>query len=239
MGLLDVPAPLLSSVDELLAPVLPPVARLVLWAALGAFLSMELYRFLSPQERIADTRLALADSRQQLDQFDGEFRDAWPHMRQTLGLALRRIALVLPATVAASLPLLVLIVWADNSYGRMYPPPGAAVSVQVPGDYQGRWLSSEGGVPHARVVDSAGNPVAEVPVAKPTSVIHKRRWWNALISNPAGYLSDSLPFDRIDISMARRQILPVGPKWIRGWEPLFFAAMIAFALTLKTVRRIE
>jgi hypothetical protein len=239
VGLLDLPAPLLSTVDDWLAPVLPPAARLVLWAAVAALLCMELYRLLSPQERIADTRLALADSRQRLDRFDGEFHDAWPHMRQTLGLALRRIGLVLPATFAASLPLLVLIVWTDNRYGPIYPPPDAAVSVQVPGAYEGRWVGGAGGVPHARVVDRAGNPVAEVPVAKPAAVIHKRRWWNALISNPAGYLSDALPFDRIDISMARRQILPVGPDWIRGWEPLFFAAMVAFALAFKTVRRIE
>lgn len=238
MGVLDLPSPVLSAVDEWLGPLLPPAVRLLVWAALGALLSMELYRLLSPQARIAQAKQAYEDVRRRVAGFDGEFEEIWPDMRRMISLALRRIVLVFPATIAASLPLLAVIIWLDSQYGATYPPVSEPVTVSVPGDFQGHWIETNAGTPHAQVTDPSGSPVADIAVAKPVPVIHKWLWWNTLIGNPGGYLDDALPFDRIDIALPRLQVLPVGPSWLRGWEATFFAAMIVFALTLKSVRRI-
>ncbi|MDX8464037.1 hypothetical protein, partial [Mesorhizobium humile] len=129
MGLLDMPSPVLSALDNWLTPVLPSSAKLVLWAALGAFLGMELYRVISPQKRIAEIKLAYARTQQSVADFEGEFQEAWPLLRRMLALALQRVALVFPATIAASLPLLLVVVWLDSRYGDVYPPPDASVGV--------------------------------------------------------------------------------------------------------------
>jgi hypothetical protein len=236
MGVLDIPSPYLSAVDDWLTHFMPAAMTLVLWAAAGAVLCMELYRLTSPQRHIAEIKLALVRARRQVAEFDGEMEEAWPHIRRMLSLAMHRVAITLPATVVASLPLLLVIVWLDNRYGDAYPPPNVPVSVQVAGGFEGRWVNGGGDVPRAAVVDRGGAPVAEVPVAEPVSIIHKRRWWNMLIGNPAGYLPDDLPFDRIDIALPRQQILSVGPAWLRGWEAIFFAALILVSLGFKTVR---
>lgn len=236
MGVLDLPSPYLTAVDDWLAHFMPAAMTLVIWAAAGSVLCMELYRLTSPQKHIAEIKLALERSRRQVAEFDGEMEEAWPHIRRMLSLAMHRVAITFPATIVASLPLLLVIVWLDNRYGDAYPPPGVPVSVQVAGGFEGRWVNGDGGPPRAAVVDRGGAPVAEVPVAEPVSIIHKRRWWNALIGNPAGYLPDNLPFDRIDIALPRRQVLSVGPAWLRGWEPTFFVALILFSLGFKTVR---
>ncbi|AZO31439.1 hypothetical protein [Mesorhizobium sp. M1B.F.Ca.ET.045.04.1.1] len=238
MGLLDMLSPVLSALDNWLTPVLPSSARLVLWAALGAFLCMELYRVLSPQKRIAEIKLAYARTQQSVADFEGEFQEAWPLLRRMLALALRRVALVFPATIAASLPLLLIVVWLDSRYGDVYPPPDASVGVKVSGDFKGRWVNGSNGVPHAQIVDRAGSAIADVPVTQAVSVIQKWRWWNVLIGNPAGYLPEDLPFDRIDLGLPRQQVLGVGPAWLRGWEGIFFAATILVALMLKSVRGI-
>ncbi|MET3591212.1 MULTISPECIES: hypothetical protein [Mesorhizobium] len=238
MGLLNMPSPVLSALDNWLTPFLPSSARLVLWAALGAFLCMELYRVLSPQKRIAEIKLAYARTQQSVADFEGEFQEAWPLLRRMLALALRRVALVFPATIAASLPLLLIVVWLDSRYGDVYPPPDASVGVKVSGDFKGRWVNGSNGVPHAQIVDRAGSAIADVPVTQAVSVIQKWRWWNVLIGNPAGYLPDDLPFDRIDLGLPRQQVLGVGPAWLRGWEGIFFAATILVALMLKSVRGI-
>lgn len=238
MGLLDMPSPVLSALDDWLTPFLPSSAKLVLWAALGAFLGMELYRLLSPQKRIAEIKLAYARTQQSVADFEGEFQEAWPLLRRMLALALQRVALVFPATIAASLPLLLVVVWLDSRYGDVYPPPDASVGVDVSGDFKGRWVNGGNGVPHARIVDRTGAAIADVPVTQAVSVIQKWRWWNVLIGNPAGYLPDDLPFDRIDLGLPRQQVLAVGPAWLRGWEGIFFAATILVALMLKSVRGI-
>lgn len=240
MGLFDLPAPVLSWIDERLAAFLPPLARLLLWAAVGAFLSMELYRLASPQRRIGELRRALEHTRRKLADFDGEFEEAWPQIRRMLALALRRVGIVLPATVLASLPLLVFIVWMDTNYGGAFPPPGNPVTVQAAGDFQARWIEDASGAPpRAEVIDPVGRPVAEVPVKAPVPVVEKRRWWNVLIGNPAGYIPDEAPVDRISIDLPRQQFLSIGPAWMRGWEVVFFASLFLFAFALKTVRRIE
>ncbi|MCT7373692.1 hypothetical protein [Chelativorans salis] len=238
MGLLNLPSPTLSAIDGWLSPFLPPAARLLVWAALGAVLSMEIYRLLSPQSRIVQIKRSFEEMRRRVADFDGEFEDVWPDMRRMISLALRRIMLVFPATIAASLPLLVVIVWISTQYGATYPPANAPVAVSVPGGFEGRWVGADAGTPHARVMDRDGRSVADIAVLEPVPIIHKRLWWNALIGNPAGYLDDALPFDQIDIALPRRQILSFGPMWLRGWEVTFFAAMIAFALIYKSARRI-
>ncbi|WP_157019492.1 hypothetical protein [Mesorhizobium xinjiangense] len=238
MGFLDLPASLLAAIDNWMAPYLPAALRLILWAAIGAVVSMELYRLLSPQVRIAETKKALAETQRYVAGFDGEFHEAWPHLRRMMSLAFHRIGLVVPATLAASLPILAVIVWLGSQYGVAYPPPGQNVPVVVDGDFKGRWVHRAEETPHAVVMDRNGGAVADVPVSKPVPVIHKRQWWNMIIGNPAGYLDDDLPFNRIDISLPHQQVLAFGPAWLRRWEVIYFAAMIIIAFAFKSVRRI-
>src|SRR5690606_10223294 len=114
MGLFDLPSPFLSLIDGWLGNFLPAWVRVLLWAALGAFVSMELYRLASPQKRIAGIKAALRQAQERVSGFDGEFEDAWPLIRRMLSLAFRRVALVFPATILASLPLLFVILWLDS-----------------------------------------------------------------------------------------------------------------------------
>ncbi|TNE65675.1 MAG: hypothetical protein EP335_05200 [Alphaproteobacteria bacterium] len=118
MELLDLPAPLFAALDNAVAPVLPAVARLALWALMASVLTMEIYRLTSPQERIAALKLKFNFAKAQLDAFDGDFEDAWPLMRRMLGAAFGRVAIVLPGTLVAALPLLLLIVWIDTAYAH-------------------------------------------------------------------------------------------------------------------------
>lgn len=238
MGLLDLPAPALSALNDWLTGFLPTPMVIVLWAAAGAMLSMEIYRLLSPQRRIARMRQDLQAVKRRLDDFDGPFREAWRQICDMLSLALRRVALVVPATLVAMLPVLVLIVWADAQYGRTFPPPGENIDIRVTDGFQGYWQDS-GERPSAKVSDGSGAPVADVEVPRPVPVIHKKQWWNALIGNPAGYLPEDVPFERIDIALPRQEFIGFGPAWLRGWEPLFFLSIFMFALGLKTLRRIE
>lgn len=238
MGLLDLPAPLFAALDRLAAE-LPPLARLALWAALGGWLSIELYRLLSPQARIAAAADALRAAHRDLDAYDGAFAGARPLMTRLLATAGRRLLLVAPAAIAASLPVLAMIVWLDTAYGRRFPAAGEPVTVRVsPAGYQARW-EDEGAAGGAVVVTAAaGREVLQTPVPVPVTVVHKRRWWNLLIGNPAGYLPPDAPVEAIEVDMPSRDVTGTGPSWLRGWEAPFLAVMLVTALLAKTVRRV-
>jgi len=105
---MDTPLSIFSWLDSQLARVLPLALRIVVWGAAAAFVSMEIYRALSPQKRIRETEAAMRAVRAQLDAHEGSFEEGWELVRDSLRLAMRRLALVAPAAIAAALPLFLL-----------------------------------------------------------------------------------------------------------------------------------
>ncbi|MDP1625701.1 hypothetical protein [Parvibaculum sp.] len=233
MGFFDLPSPLFRLLDMPLAP-LPPAFRLVVWALVASLLSMWLYKILSPQKKLVETEAAALAARRELNAYDGEFDGAWPLISRVFRTAGKRLWLALPPAVAASLPVLALLVWISNDYGYRFPQEGEAVTAEArPGAFDARMMER-------RVVVRAadGEIVSDVPLARPVPVVEKRHWWNALIGNPAGYLPEAGPVERIELSLPAVEVLPFGPSWLRGWEVLFFTLLVAFSLIIKKVGKI-
>lgn len=235
-GLLDVPAPLYGAFDRALTVILPPPARLVVWGVLGALVSVLLYRALSPQRRIAAAKARLLALRRQLDAHDGTFEQALPLLRAHIGASLRHVWLVLPATVLASLPVLTLLIWLAGTYGHRLPEPGQGPPVKVaPAGLDVRWQDRP---PQVTVLDK-GRTVAQVPLTAPVTRVEKRRWWNALVANPIGYLPSDGPVRRVHIALEPRRYLDFGPDWLRGWAALFMSVLFAASLLTQRLARVE
>lgn len=235
MGLFDLPAPLFEFVDRSLLGALPPVLRLVLWAVAGAAVSLALYRGLSPQRRIATAKAVAIDARRRLNAHDGDLESALPLMRQSMKAALQHVGLVFPAAIAASLPVLALLVWLDAAYGYQLPKgtDAPAISVQ-PAIFSGHWQPN-GGID---VRDQGGVGVAHLTLAEPVTQIEKRQWWNALVGNPAGYLPEQGPVERVTIALPERQYLSVGPDWLRSWATVTLTALVITSLLIMRIARI-
>ncbi|HET6161638.1 MAG TPA: hypothetical protein VFE34_25080 [Dongiaceae bacterium] len=239
MGLLDLPAPLFDLMDRSLLGLLPPLARLVLWAILGAILSLLIYRWLSPQRRIAEVKAAAQNARHRLNAHDGDLESALPLMRQSMALALRQLGLVLPAALIASLPVIALLVWLDGAYGHQLPdgrqtPP--VVTVEPP-SYSAQWQpSGTGGQIELR--EQGGAQVARLTLAAPVTRIEKRHWWNLILGNPAGYLPEQSPIDSVTIALPEHQYLPVGPEWLRSWFTVALTALFITSIFIMRIARI-
>lgn len=242
MGLLDLPSALVDWSDGAMAEAVPLPLRILIWGVISALLSMEIYRLLSPQHRIARIRRELRDAQQDMASYDGPAEGIWPLISKVLSLACRRLLLVFPATLVAAVPVLAVILWLDSAHAYRLPGPGEAFQVRASDPAYSGTLLPTGDVAtpaKALLADSSGQPVARVPVARPVPVIHKHRPWNLLLGNPAGYLPENSPVDSISFDLPRLELFGFGPPWLRGWEPLFFFTVFAAALTLKLVRRIE
>lgn len=248
MGAFDVPAPLFGWLDAQLAAVVPPAARVALWGIFGGMASMLIYRAISHQERVARAKAAMVEARRALDAYDGEFADAWPLMRRMLALAFVQVGRVGWSAVVASLPLLSLLAWISTAYGYRYPDIGATPDIDTrPPGYATQWIpiraahSAGAAVAPPRIVvrNRRDRLVADVVLAEPVPVVHQRKWWNTLIANPAGYLPRHSELRSIHVSLPRRELLPVGHPWMRGWEAVFFAALLAASIMLKVRMQIE
>lgn len=238
MGLLDLPAPVFDLVDRGLLGPLPPLARLILWAIVGAVLSLAIYRLLSPQRRIAAAKAAAQSARHRLNAHDGDLESALPLMRQSMALALRHVGLVFPAAFVASLPVLALLVWLDGAYGYQFPEDRQAPMIAVePQSYAAEWHPTGAGG-QIELRDQGGAHVARLTLAEPVTRLEKRHWWNLILGNPAGYLPEQGPIESVSIALPERQYLPVGPDWLRSWVTVALSALLIASLLIMRIARI-
>jgi hypothetical protein len=152
-----------------------------------------------------------------------------------------------------------LLVWVSNAFDSRLPAPGEKLEVEayasaghelpplhwrggngVVVDGAGSWKVTwpdEGAT--LQLVDSDDTVLLTLPPPAPVGAVHQRRWWNTLLGNPAGYLPSPGDVDAVDIELPKREFLPFGPDWLRGWIPTFFAVVIIVSLLLKFLWRLH
>ena len=239
LGLFDLPAPLLAWADERITSIIPAPFSIALWAVLGGVVCLELYRVISPQERITRIKRDARSAQEELAAYDGEMEGAWPLMKSMLGLSLKRVGIVVPATLVAAYPVIALLVWMSSAYGHVFPARGEQVEVDVAPPLKAQLLNSGAGVPHIEASGPGGDVLLDLPMAAPVPVVHKRQWWNWLMENPAGYLPDDAPVDEIRVDLPERELFTIGPAWMRGWEAIFLPVLFVAALSYKITRHID
>lgn len=238
MGLFDLPAPLFNLLDAAMATVLPATLRLILWALVAAVGTMLLYKALSPQKRIGEAKREAKAARRRLNDFDGDFADAGPLIRDQLLAAFRHVGLVLPGTLLAVLPLLCLLVWAETHYARTLPVDGEAPAITtVPEGFQTQWQADEQ-PPHVRVLRDR-DTLADIAMVAPVGIVTKQPWWHWLAANPIGYLANDAPLEQVRIALPEQHYLPFGPGWMRSWLAVFIPVMFIVSLAMFKWARIE
>ncbi|MEG3115619.1 hypothetical protein R3F72_10840 [Salinicola sp. 4072] len=242
MGLLDLPDPIFAAIDGGMKSVLPATLRLVVWAAIAGVGTLFLYRLVSPQGRIANAKREARTARRRLNDFDGEFSDAGPLIRDQFISAFRHLGLVFLPTLVSILPLLALLTWLESHYAHALPAEGETPSVQVTpqnsdAPYDAQWVREDGGL---RVIVSDGSSeLANVAMTAPIPVIEKRQWWNWLAANPLGYLPAESPIERVAFDLPQPEYLPFGPGWMRHWLAIFFPVMTIVSLLTYRWAKIE
>lgn len=227
-----------AAVDGLLSP-LPALARLVVWAIIAAAVSMAAYRLTSPQEALQRIRRRRAEVQGELKAYDGAIADAYPLLGESLRLAFAQLLRVLLPTAVAALPILALLYWLDMTYGYRFPAEGEAIAARAdPPTAEAELVKQSEEAGWSLAVATAGGARLELPLPEPVPVVHERRWWNAIIGNPAGYLPEGWPVELVEIDLPQRDYLSAGPGWLRPWYVPFLAALFAASLTIKIGFRI-
>jgi hypothetical protein len=241
--------PFFDGLDALLATVLPPLVRLIIYGAVSGAVTMLVYGLVSNQEAIRRQKVRIQAIRDELKVAQDDFARTMQLSRQNLGAALRLLGLSAWPAVVASLPVLVMILWLSMRWSQPMPEAGtvvpishtpstATLAVEPPNvltDNAVRWPPVDA---PATLQGDEGALYAGLGAKPPASTLHKRTWWNALLDNPAGYLPDDANVEEINFALPQREVLHFGPGWIRGFELTYFATVILVSLLLKSVFRI-
>ncbi|MGH6921105.1 MAG: alkaline phosphatase family protein, partial [Geminicoccaceae bacterium] len=259
MGVLDVASPVFSWLDGLMSGWLPDTIRLLFWGVVAAVASMALYKLTSNQTKLAAIKAEIAALRKQIQEFDGSFSEMWGLVGRNLALAMRQIWVTFVPAIIASVPVIFLLVWVSTAFDARLPRPGETLEIEaypsaghalpplhwrggngVVADGAGTWRvvwPDDGAT--LELADSDDTVLLTLPPPAPVGVVHQRRWWNTLLGNPAGYLPNPGDVDAIELALPKREFLPFGPDWLRGWIPFFFAVVIIVSLLLKFLWRLH
>ena len=125
------PFPLFDAIDAVLAAVLPPVARLVLWGALAGGVAMLLYAACSSQARIREQKAEIASIQARLKAAGDDFAQTMRLSRANLGASFKLLGMVTGPAVLSSLPVAFLLIWVAETFAYATPPPGTAVAMTL------------------------------------------------------------------------------------------------------------
>jgi len=214
---------------------------------------MGLYVLLSDQAKVSVVQAESVAARNALAAYDGDFDGVMPLVKRSLGLSFRHIGMVFLPALAASIPLLLLLVWISIAYGFHPPEPGAEVTLRVsPPGAAVTWEPSAVGTPEPDAYtipwpvgggvtarSPAGERIVTIPVDVEIPVVHQRLWWNALVGNPAGYVPDGAPIREIRLDLEPKTFLGFGPEWARTWEVPFLTLVFVCSLAIKIVFKIH
>lgn len=105
----------LASIDNA-AAMLPPLWRIIAWGTVSGLLSMGIYYWLSPQQKIRSVKQTQKESRRTLKTYDGEWNGLKALIADDLALSLRQIRLVLMPFACSVIPLAAAILGLEANY---------------------------------------------------------------------------------------------------------------------------
>ena len=93
--------------------------------------SMILYRWFSPQERLKTIQTKLAESQQEMAEYDGEFAGLWQLVKLNLKLASQRVAWSIGPSLIAALPIIGVFVVLDSRHNQLVRQQTHSVAVTL------------------------------------------------------------------------------------------------------------
>ncbi len=229
LGLFDIANPILLPLDDALAKFLPPVARVVVVAALLTWFGMWLYRISSGQKHLrALKRLARRGDRGLHDP-NIEFNELLRRARRSIGLQMAILARVFVPSVLGMVPLLFGMSAVSSRYSHSLPDVETPRTWCVQPETAATRIRLNDKVMPTACVELPWEPgfgarvqFDDVEVTHDlgkgaSNILHQRLWWNLLIGNPGGYLPDSAGMTSLSVKHPDRQLVGFGPGWIRHW----------------------
>lgn len=244
MGFFNLLNPVFDLAATLLQLLLPVWLTMILWAVALAWLCNFLYEWLAPTAALDNISAELKRLRSELIDGDHDFRGLLANIGHTLTLSLRQAGIALLPTLVSAIPFLMLLVWLSDSYTYQPPMPDQTLNavfypIEDSAPVERTLLIKANESPDSERFDWVADDIGvqlSISAKKPVNVIHRRRWWNVLIGNPNGFLSDDpawAEYDKIEFDLTRRELTQLGPLWMRGWEFWLFTPFIIGAIALR------
>ena len=225
MGLFDLPAPVLSWLDGVLALALPDLARVIIWSAFAVALGFLLHQRLTTHPGENDVDRAKDQNSK---------------------------AAILPIMVSI-LPALFMAVWINNNFEYAQPKTGTPVKMEIysilsditagkklppaprTDKFEKAWPIPDGRLVFRDTVAPTGSSFNAKPVRP---VVAKKTWWNAFFGNPVGYIPKDFAIEEIRFKLAPNKMIASNSYILSNWKLWFvLTSMATLAGLIRFSRR--
>ena len=259
LALFDLFSPALSWIDNVMDITLAiaPVWRIACFAAVGGIASMALFKKLSNQAELAVLKQRIKAAQEEFGGSDlgpGELKGI---IKLNLMLTGRQLWISFWPALVSSIPILFLLAFCSNQFNvapadsdfRLYVTPKGLQNSPAQYEWIGvnaQWdarkkawtfYNLKQGQTASLMLDDQLQ--LGLPTAVPTDIVHVKRWWNFLFSNPAGYLDTNASIESFEFNTPTQIIIDWGPGWMRGWLFSFMLFLLMFAVAIKIVWKIH
>ena len=259
VGVFDLLNPLFYWVDQFLQAQFgfAKVLRMGVFAGFGSAASMWLFKIFSNQNQLAELKLKISNVQKELTKTDGNTSDLKHNIQLNLQLTGKQLWLSLWPALLACLPVLFLLSFSSHQYGALTPDAGFRVYVtpvgyqSSPSDFEWQGVNAQWDARKKAWTFYQPEPGSTArlmlfdqqqfifPVDTPADVVHKKRWWNFLFANPAGYLDDQASVELFELNAPQQIVINWGPGWMRGWLFAFLLYLIVFSVAIKIIFKIH
>ncbi len=240
--------PVLNTVDNGLAFILPDVIRYILWAVISGAAGMGLYALCSNQDKLKDLKSRIKSYQKQMLDTDLEDSEYKKVILGNLALSFNLLGRTLGPALVSALPIVIILFWIGFTHSYTVPQ-GTHTTAAL-------WLSdteddseSEKKPAEELIIPITSEDLSisylgsEIysgnPWNPPTPEIHHKVWWNILVSSPVGYIVPESDIAEIQIDLERKYWNQVLPGWMSSWEFVHYFFLIAISLFIKFYFRIE
>jgi len=215
MGLFDLPAPLLNWLHNILAPYLPDIVMLAIWAVTASGFGFIIFRRLTTNagHRAAPATPTLVPVPLIAAFIPTIFIATW--LGNNYEYAQPRPGEIVKMEIHSMLPETI-------SGKKKLPRPRID-------KYKKRWPNRDGRL----VFRDTGSAVGTALPASPVHPLNaKKNWWNAFFGNPVGYIPPDFAIQQIKFHINRRKILTSKYYWLSNWRLWFLLPLAVSAFGL-------
>jgi hypothetical protein len=245
---------LLSSFDGWIAPYLSGLVRACLYGALSGVGALILYAVVSNQSRIKGLKSEARRLRKQMLDATLSYREMMQLSKKNLMVSLRLLGHALWPCLLSSLPPILFMAWMSIYQSYTLPTNGMPISVTfvpktAPVVIEPSGISTEFGNGKRVIAVEPGQSMwfgidgktvyEGIITNPPVETVHKKRWWNAVMADAAGYIRSDAPVDKIVFDFPRKRFIEGGPAWLATWELPFFLLLFISGIVTKLVFKIE
>lgn len=246
--------PLLNAVDDFLSNIISLSLRLCFFGLIAGVLAISIYAKISPQASINSLKQRGRKLRQKMKNSEMEFKAFYSMAIENLKISLKLLCIIIGPALISAIPVLILSAWIHTYYGYNFwqsapkdflvkPEPGYNIKLvfhEKDNIQSGKLTDINYENINKMTIFINGNSIyTGDPFRPPAPLLYKRKWWNILIGNSAGYLAEDAPVDYIHLNFQKKVILGWTPKWVSGWVLPFFVSVLVVALVMKRKLKIQ